>query len=415
MSSCKKYLIIFLLMHFSGLAVVVAQEVAIDLRSKAIFDSLDNRISYLEKQIPRLKQARDVAYYNLQRELDLTLFVRAYQEYVVDEDLENARKLVETRLEKAEFRRDQYAVTFYNKYKDNVFTLIKSQRMHYQSLFEKEKTFRKEFDRYLEQASVDNYQRLQRMVNLALKYARENNLTGTLAYLEKYESYTEALIYDEGSSYDLAELTVSEKNFERVFIPLVESDSLKDLKEAETLLSRCADYARLTNRLTPDYFARQSLVVSSAISDLLESEGREMELARYAAGAVKARFDTLNPCGVFKWHEQVIVIDEFIPGATIENVKKGEAIMHADKMLAAYLKKNKVCTSVDALKYGYTFIIPFKSNAKNSSFYFNTNSQKWQYMACYTCIVNAAFTSQAARFMPPLLFEDEMNVADKIN
>jgi len=393
----------------------MAQETGADLRAKAIFDSLDNRISYLQHQIPRLKQARDVSYYNLQRELDLTLFVRAFQEYVVDEDLESARKLVETRLEKAEFRRDQYAVAFYNKYKDNVFNLIKLQRMHYQSLFEKEKAFRKEFDRYLELAASDNYQRLQRMVTLALKYARENNLTGTITYLEKYKSFTEALVYDAGSTYDLAELTASEKNFERIFLPLVESDSLKDLNEADTLLSRCADYARMTARLSPDYFARQRLVVSSAVSDLLESEGREKELARYAAGAVKARFDTLNPCGVFKWHEQVIVIDEFIPGAAMENVKKGEAIMHADKMLAAYLKKNKVCASTDELKYGYTFIIPFKSNAKNSSFYFNASTRKWQYMACYTLIVNAAFTSQAARFMPPLLFEDELNVADKVN
>jgi hypothetical protein len=410
-----KRLLICLLVCYSGMTLIYAQEAGMDSRSKAIFDSLDNRITYLQNQVPRLKQARDVSYYNVQRELDLTLFVRSYQEYVVDEDLENARKLVETRLEKAEFRRDQYAVSFYNKYKDNVFTLIKLQRMHYQSLFEKEKTFRKEFDRYLEQTGTDDYLRLQRMVTLALKYAMENNLTGTLAYLEKYKSYTEALIFDAGSPYDLDELTASERNFEQVFSPLVESDSLKDLKEAETLLSRCADYARLTERLTPDYFSRQNLVVSSAISDLLEAQGREKELSRYAAGAVKARFDTLNPCGVFKWHEQVIVIDEFTPSAAMENVKKGEAIMHADNMLAAYLKKNKVCTSADALRYGYTFIIPFKSNAKNSSFYFNTVSQKWQYMACYTVIVNADFTSNAARFMPPLLFEDELNVADRVN
>ena len=53
--------------------------------SAAYFDSLDTRIDNLQKQISRLKLTRDVSYYNLQRELDLTLFVQAYEEYVVDD------------------------------------------------------------------------------------------------------------------------------------------------------------------------------------------------------------------------------------------------------------------------------------------------------------------------------------------
>ena len=102
---------------------------------------------------------------------------------------------------------------------------------------------------------------------------------------------------------------------------------------------------------------------------MLEKEGREKELARYTDQSVTARFDTLNPCGVFKWHDQIIVIDEFLPSSGMENVKKGEAIMHADKMLATYLQKNKLCQSINDLKFGYAFIIPYTSNAKNIFFF----------------------------------------------
>ena len=115
------------------------------------------------------------------------------------------------------------------------------------------------------------------------------------------------------------------------------------------------------------------MVVTSALSDLLEREGREKELAIIPISQLIAQFDTLNPCGVFKWHDQIVVIDEFIPSSAMENVKKGEAIIHADKMLATYLQKNKLCQSIKDLKFGYAFIIPYQSNAKNTSFYYNTH------------------------------------------
>jgi hypothetical protein len=155
------------------------------------------------------------------------------------------------------------------------------------------------------------------------------------------------------------------------------------------------------------------MMLTSALSDLLEKEGREKELARYTNQSVVAKYDTLNPCGVFKWHDQIVVIDEFMPTSGMENVKKGEAIIHADRMLATYLQKNKLCQTIKDLKLGYAFIIPYKSNAKNSSFYYNQISMKWQYIACYTVVVNPEFTAQVSKFMPPLFFEDEMNVADK--
>jgi hypothetical protein len=390
-----------------------AQPVRLERGSAAYFDSLDTRIDNLQKQIPRLKQSRDVAYYNLQREIDFTQFKKACEEYIQEEDLDNAKKLVETRLERAEFRRDQSSVNFYRNYKTDINDLIKQQRIHYQALFAKEKNFKKEFDRLAETGNQDSYKKTARMVNLAMKYARENNLSETIKYLESYLAYTEALIFDSGSSYDLAALTGSAKSFETIFNPLVESDSLKDLKEAEMLVSHCINYARLTgSKLSPEYFLKQRMVLTSSLSDLLIQQGREKELDRYTDQAVKARYDTINPCGVFKWHDQVIVIDEFSPTSSMEAVKKGEAILHADKMLSAYLKKNKLCASLDELKFGYAFVIPYLSNAKNSAFYYNARTQKWQYITCYTTIVDAGYTQRVSKFMPPLLFENENDMAD---
>lgn len=412
MSGLQKYLALLFLVAISGFADISAQITRLQRGSIAFFDSLDHRVSDLQKQIPKLKQARDVAYYNLQRELELTLFVINVEEYIQEEDLDNAKKAVDARLEKAEFRRELSSVGFCRKYKDDVNNLIKQQRMHYQALFAKEKNFKKEFDRLAETGSTENYQKTLRMVNLALKYANENNLTETIKYLSNYKSYTEALIFDAGSAYDLASLTGNAKEFEKVFLPLVESDTIEDIREAESLISYCINYSRLTgSRLDPAFFTRQGLVVTSSLSDLLESKGREKELERYTDEAVKARVDSLNPCGVFKWHDQIIVIDEFNPSSTMEAVKKGEAIIHADKMLTAYLKKNKLCTSEKDLTFGYAFVIPYHSDIKNSAFFFNSSSQKWQYITCYKSIVDTEYTEHVSKYMPPLLFRDEKDMA----
>jgi hypothetical protein len=98
-----------------------------------------------------------------------------------------------------------------------------------------------------------------------------------------------------------------------------------------------------------------------------------------------------------------------MPTSSMESVKKGEAIIHSDRMLATYLQKNKLCQSIKDLKFGYSFIIPYKSNAKNSAFYYNRVSGKWQFIACYTIVNDKDFTREAGKLMPPLFFEDEMN------
>lgn len=411
-----RYLICFLwsLVLTGGNVISVnGQQLPLERGSVAFFDSIDNRIDYLQGQISRLKQTRDVSYLNFQRELDHALFVKAYEEFVLDEDMERAKKLVESKLERYEFRRDQSSVKYYNNYLDRTYALIKQQRMHYQQMFLKEKNFKKEFERYTAPGDLVSLKKARRMVDLALKYARENNLAETVKYLEFYRSYTEALIFDAESDYDLASLTNNVKSFEKTFLPLISSDSLDALKEAENLLSHCMNYGRLTgSSLDAEFFKKQAQTVTVAISELLDRAGREKELARYTDQSVTARNDTLNPCGVFKWHDQIVVIDEFLPTSGMENVKKGEAIMHADKMLATYLQMNKLCKSIAELKYGYAFIIPYKSNAKNTSFYYNPLSKKWQYIACYTLVVSQSYTISVSKFMPPLFFENELDVVD---
>jgi hypothetical protein len=141
-SGLQKYLSSLFLVAVTGFACISAQTTRLERGSVAFFDSLDQRINELQKQIPKLKQARDVAYYNKQRELELTLFVSNVEEYIHEEDLDNAKKIVEARLEKAEFRREQYTVTFCRKYKDDVNNLIKQQRIYYQALFAKKKTLK---------------------------------------------------------------------------------------------------------------------------------------------------------------------------------------------------------------------------------------------------------------------------------
>lgn len=374
----------------------------------AFFDSLDQRMDYIQQQIARLKLIRDVSYYNYQRELDLTTFVKAYEEYVSDEDLDKARELAETRLQRAEIRKDLYSIHFYREYLDDAFALIKKQHIFYQTLFVKEKCFKKEFERYIAPGNLESLQRTEKMVEHALKYARENNLTETLKYLEVYKGYTQAMIFDAQSAYNLAILTNNSKEFEKVFKPLLGQDSLQDFSKAEMLLEHCLNYGKLTgSSLGKEYFGQQVRFLSAAKAEKLERERRENELERYTDQAVTACFDTLNPPGIFQWHNQVIVIDEFVPTSGIENVKKGEAIMHADKMLSAFLVKNKLCSSVSSLTFGHTFIIPYKSDGESSTFFFNSITRKWQYIACYRVIVNPKYTLEVCKIMPPVRFKDE--------
>jgi hypothetical protein len=408
----KRGILVLFMLLLSATFCARAQVIALTRGSPAFFDSIDRRINNLQQQVTRLKQSRDVSYYNIQRELDHALFVKSYEEYALNEDLDKARELVEARLDRSEFRKDMASVKYYNLYKDDVFALIKQQRIHYQQLFEKEKNFKKELDIYLGTRDKPSCEKALRMIGLALSYAEENNLTETISYLERYRAFVQALVFDMESTYDLAELTSNTREFEKLFTQLISSDTLQIIREAAILLDHCKDYSRLTNSSNDDFYDRLELAVTTAISELLERQGKELELSRYTDQAVTAKTDTINPLGIFKWHSRIIVIDEFVPTSSMENVKKGEAIMHADKMLATYLQKNKLCESVNDLKFGYAFVIPFKSNNKSSSFFFNTATEKWQYIACYSVINNPDYTSKVISFMAPLVFKEETGVIE---
>jgi len=398
------FILILLLLPFH----LLSQDKSLEPKTTAFFDSLDNRIEGLQMQIPRLKQSHDISLFNVQRELDMTLFIKAYEEYVVEEELFKARDLVESRIERAEFRKDPYSVDFYKGYKDKVYNQIKFQRMHYQVLFEKEKNFRKEFNALTKDETVESYKRAQKMIGLALKYAEENNFTEAAKGLRNYTVFCEAKLFDLQSPYDLNELTQDEKSFEKVFLPLIESDSIVIIKEAEKLVGYCMQYSDfMKTPLTREYFEQQRLAVATAISDVLDKQGSGSGIKELTDQSLIARLDSLNPRGVYKWHESVIVISEFTPASGFENVKKGEAIINADNVLAAYLKKNKLCKSTEDLKFGYSYIIPYKSSNKTSSFIYNPDLQQWQYIACYTLINNPGYTREIIRYMLPILFEDE--------
>jgi len=394
-----------------GTAKIQAQESRGEGMILVRIDSLEKRIGHLQNQVNRYKQTRDVNFYNVQRELDLSLFLKTYEEYALEEDLDMAKSLVEKRLERAKMKSDQYTIDFYNRYKDDVFKRIKAQRIYYQALFEKERNFRRELDRVLVPENPETYRKGRRTIELALKYASENNLVETVSYLKKYLAFADALEFDRQSDFDLNLITRSESNFKKAFLPLADSDSLGHRHEALQLVDHCISYAGLSGSpLSQEFLSLQKLYANTSLTEMLERDRRETDIGRYTSQAITARTDTLNPCGVFKWHNQVIVIDEFSPTASMETVKKGEAIMFADKMLSAYLTKNKLCTGEKDLRYGNTFIIPYQSNAKQSAFYFNPLTKKWQFIACYTMIIDESFTEQVSRFMPPLQFTHEKDL-----
>jgi hypothetical protein len=101
------------------------------------------------------------------------------------------------------------------------------------------------------------------------------------------------------------------------------------------------------------------------------------------------------------------VINEIDPKYSWNSIKKGEAIMHADKTLFNYIRKNKLARINEKLKFGRTYVIPYRQDTNNSELYYNSEEKKWQYIVCYTKIMNNAFTKEISKYMPPLLFAEE--------
>lgn len=402
--------IICLIILILQIKLSYAQEAPLKRGKPEYFDSINTRITELQNMLPRLKQSCDVSIFATKRELDNTIFLKTYEEYVFDEELFKAKDLVEKKLDRAGFRRDNFSIGFYTEYKKKINSEIKNQKIKYQKLFSKERYYKKAFNSNIKKGTIEAYNKAKRMTELALKYATEKNLTESAEFLKNYLDYAEAKIFDYYSKYDLVKLTNSEKNYEKVFLPMISSDSLKTIKEAATLVDHCYHYANSTNCfLTPDYFNIQKNAVSAAITDFYEKYGNT-DFGDIKDQSIIARLDTLNKKGVYKWHNYIVVINEIDPEFSWYSIKKGEVIIHADKTLSKYIKANKLARIKKGLKLGKTYVIPYKSSTDNSEFYYNTDEKKWQYIVCYTKIMNNSFIKEISKYMPSLLFaEEEIN------
>ena len=94
------YWFILLILLFCPQTVTYSQYRSKINSNVQIIDSLDRRIHELQYRIPGLKEKRNLEYHNVKRELDYTLFLKAYEEYIHNEELDEAKSLVEGKLER---------------------------------------------------------------------------------------------------------------------------------------------------------------------------------------------------------------------------------------------------------------------------------------------------------------------------
>ncbi|MBN2523169.1 MAG: hypothetical protein JXB24_07825 [Bacteroidales bacterium] len=390
---------------FMPFSFLQGQQAFYDQDTKNLLDSLENRIIALEKEIPRLAENRATNYFFAKRDLDFTIFLKHYHEYVFDEELDKAQDLAESRLKSVQKRGDKTAEDFYREYKKRINKEISEQQRRYQVLFEKEKTFKKEFYRFVNEGDEYSLKRAQRMTDLALKYALEKKLSSVYGYLFHYKSYINSLLYDYYSEYDLARLTKSETEFERYFLPLVESDSLDLIQQAGKLVDHCYNYSLNTSSsLDTMYFAQQKRMVASYISDYYDRDGSSEVFDRMKQTSLIARLDTLIQEGIYQWKDQIIVIGHFKPEADNKNVRKGEAILNADQRLLQYIRLNRLAKFDKELKMGQTFLIPYVNNKQLAEFMYNPSEKNYQYIVCYTKVDSDYFTRKLGQCLPPLQF-----------
>lgn len=402
--------VMILMILFVCIPILYGQESLMDDDTKSLLDSLDFRIEALEREIPRLEKARSYNLYFRKRELDYTLFLRHYHYFLFEEDLEHAQYLVNSRLKAVTTRGDNDAIAFYTEYKHDIARQIGNQQRRYQHLFEKEKNFKKEFERLIEGGDEYALVRAIRMTELAIKYAEERNLGNVLEYLHVYQQYAEALLFDLHSDYDLKLLTGNKRAYLKVFTPLVESDSIERIQEAAALNSACLSYTgQARSKIKPEFFLTQKKIVNSYLSDYNERQGIQENLAELGGQSIIARMDSLNRAGVYKWHDYIVVVGHFMPDSKFNNVKKGEAIIDADHTLVKYIRVNRLGNLNKSLDLGITYVIPFRMADPSSIFYYNPEVRQYQYMVCYTLVQNDEFTEKIRRLLPPLQFEEEIS------
>lgn len=382
----------------------------IDSDTRNLFDSLDYRIKYLENQIPRLSSNRDAQYFSTKRELDMTIFLREYEEMIFDEDLLAADRLIDSKIKASEKRSDKFAIDFYKLYQTKLTRLRGEKRTYYQKLFEKEKNFRKEFEKYVSVGDEYSLNRAKRMVELAINYAEDQQLKETLVYLHKYKKYAIALIYDLHSDYDLKKLTASEQSFQKVFEPMLDSDSLNVIIEAGNLVDQCYNYSYAAGT-KPDtnFFGMQRIAVANSVADWNERQGITAELASLTGQSVIARLDSINREGIYQWRDMILVIGTVKFNSKSDNVRRGEAIIDSDQTLLNYIRVNKL-SKIEAknTEIGKSYMVPYSIDGNKSYYFYNQSTQQFQYMICYTDVVNQQVTKEMIRFLPPLQFQEEI-------
>ena len=390
---------------------VQAQEKLFDEKTKFTLDSLDKRMEVLESKIKKMEGNRDASLFRTKRELDMTLFLRHYEEYVFDEDLMSAQRLINSKIKASEKRSDKYAISFYKGYQTKLTRLRGQKRTHYQELFVKEKNFKKEFDSYSKKGDEYNLTKTARMVELAIKYAEEQNLKETLNYLYRYRKLAEAMLFDLHSPYDLKKLSNSSKKFFKTFEPLIEDDSLHVIQEGMELAENCLNYTQIINcRLRPGFFDRQKIAAANAITDWNSRQGITAELASLTGQAIVARLDSVNREGIYRWNNMILVIGSVNFSSKSEMVRRGEAIIDADKTILNYIRINKVANIKNRkTQTGKTYMVPFVIGKKKEYFQYNFKNSKWQYMICYTEVINEKTTAEMSKFLPPLQFIEEIS------
>lgn len=379
---------------------------------RTMVDSLNQRANAIRLELPRLSELRNAAFYFTKRELDITLFLIEYHQYIANEELEKARNLIETKLRMAKKWNDIYLTDYYTDYNRQLTIEFGKRQARYQKLFEKEKIFRKELFKFLDEGSEYSLLRAKQITQLAINYSSEKKLETVLSYLISYDHLVDAFLFDFYSSYDLKKLTNSESTFQKVFKPMVESDSIETIYKADELVDHCYSYAaNMLSNLDTVYFARQKRVVNTSKSDFNERKGNKLNRDKMEGQTIIARFDSLNTDGIYKWHDYIVVIGTFLYTATFDNVKRGEAILNADRRLIQYIKVNKLAKIGKEVEMGSTFLIPYIIDEKKSDFFFHPVKREYQYMVCYTRIENSYMTKGISKFLPPMQFYQELQVS----
>lgn len=394
-----------------NLFILFAQEKVFDEKTKYTLDSLDNRITHLEKSIEQMGTSRDANLFRTKRDLDMTKFLRQYEELIYDEDIFSAQNLIEKKIQEAEKRMDKFAIDYYKTYKSKLTRLRGQKRARYQELFAKEKNFEKEYKTYIKGGDEYSLIRAKRMVDLAIRYAEEKQLSETLKYLYRYRELTAALIYDLHSEFDLRKLSNNESYFLKTFEPLLESDSLDVIMKGAELANQCYNYTSTTPcKINPGFFDMQKIAAANAIVDWNERQGITAELATLTGQSVIARLDNLNREGIYQWKNLILVIGTVKFSSKSEMVRRGEAIINADRTLLDYVRINKIAkVKNNKIEAGKTYMVSYYIDGKKTYFNYDYNKNEYQYMICYTSIVNEKVTEEMIRFLPPLQFQEEIN------